>query len=380
MRVLEKNQNAQFSQQTESSRMWLVDFVRQLSIGLVLSVHLFESRLAPVKDLKYWWLFLSGELGVWMFFVVSGFVISNAATKRYGTLLDIPARKFYIFRAARLLPLFGCAVIIGVIATKVPELRTSPIYRDVFDSGGRNFIFWLALFTGTFNWLRVAYDRWFGMHWDIYWSLAIEEQFYAVFPLVLKVPFIRKHWKAFLLSLFIIAPCGRYLFQTTRHGMFSGMNSFCALDLLCTGILLSLVLQKYSGALQKRLVLCHLLFGLGLCDIAYMLTTNRNDLFAVFGPSILSIGLFSFFVGGLNIRWLQELPGWLVLGGKLSYGAYLLHPVILFAIAPFISGKNFLLAYTIFFGSTMLVAWLSFNLYEQPMNRAVKRWFGKFAG
>ena len=356
---------------SEPSRLWLLDFIRQISILTVLSLHLVQTRLSQLPECanSIYWLLTGGDIGVWLFFVVSGFVISDTAHKRFKSLDQIPARDFYIVRAARLIPLFIVAVFVGIICTKIPELRLNPKYNDIFDCGGRNGLFWLTLFTGTFNWLRFGLDRFYGMHWDIYWSLAVEEQFYCFYPWLFKL----KSYKWILLSLLVIAPFGRFVIESTNHTMFNNLSSFCALDLLSAGVLLSLIYQRYSPSLRLHPIVCHGMLLLGGSALIFTMMQPRTFVFAVLGPSEIAASLFVFLLGGLNIAWIQKLPNSFVAFGKLSYGAYLLHPAILFFLVPYIFGKSFLYAFVLFAITVLIVAHVSFSLFEQPLNRLIKK-------
>lgn len=355
----------------ETSRLWLLDFIRQISILTVLSLHLVQTRLSPLPESanSIYWLLTGGDIGVWMFFVVSGFVISDTAHKRFKSLDQIRARDFYIVRAARLIPLFLVAVILGIICTKIPELRLNPKYNDVFDYGGKNGLFWLTLFTGTFNWLRFGLDRFYGMHWDIYWSLAVEEQFYFFYPWLCKV----KSYKWILLSLLVIAPLGRLVIESTNHTMFRNLSSFCALDLLSAGVLLFLVTQKHSLSLRRHPIICHSMLLLGGSALVFTMMQTRTFFFDVLGPTAIAASLFVSLLGGLNIAWIQKLPSWFVIGGKLSYGAYLLHPAILFWLVPYIFGKSFSYAFVLYAVVVLVVAHISFSLFEQQVNRLIKK-------
>jgi peptidoglycan/LPS O-acetylase OafA/YrhL len=62
--------------------------------------------------------------------------------------------------------------------------------------------FWFSIPTFTFNWLRILRSNivggW-GLHWDILWSLAIEEQFYLFYPLLVLLLRPRWSWSRVLL-------------------------------------------------------------------------------------------------------------------------------------------------------------------------------------
>ena len=112
-----------------------------------------------------------GALGVDLFFVLSGFLITSLLLERRGE--RHPIASFYLRRALRLLP----AVVVLLVGTAVIALAEGEPARSVANT-------FAAVLTYTTNWALLAgvsIER----HLTHLWSLAIEEQFYAVWPLLL---------------------------------------------------------------------------------------------------------------------------------------------------------------------------------------------------
>src|SRR5438105_1634190 len=122
--------------------------------------------------------FRGGFLGVSLFFTVSGFLITSLMLRSIGTG-GVDLRDFWTRRAKRLLPA-ACAVVVLVViaaaagAFDVHRSATDGIYALVY---GAN---WHALASGQ------SYAELFSAPSPLlhYWSLAIEEQYYLLFPLV----------------------------------------------------------------------------------------------------------------------------------------------------------------------------------------------------
>jgi peptidoglycan/LPS O-acetylase OafA/YrhL len=116
-----------------------------------------------------------GGLGVSIFFVVSGFLITTLLRAEADNSGRISLRAFYIRRAFRILPIFYCVLLLAVIATRSGVL-----------AGGVDFGATASQFLHYFNFFAITHD---GYHiapgTGVYWSLAIEEHFYVVFPLAL---------------------------------------------------------------------------------------------------------------------------------------------------------------------------------------------------
>ena len=143
-----------------------------------------------------------GFLGVDIFFVISGYVITLNLSKSQGTLKEKLA-KFYLRRAKRILPSSLMVVIVTALLTK---LFLAPIYQSRFQIDA----LWSSLMGANIgfgfhnlDYLQATTSPSPFLH---YWSLGVEEQFYIIWP-VLFFFFIgtRKKIFAFLLPITIIA-------------------------------------------------------------------------------------------------------------------------------------------------------------------------------
>jgi len=142
-----------------------LDGVRGISILLVLIHH--TEFIKPIS----FSVLPGGFLGVDIFFVLSGFLITSLLVEELETTGTISFRRFYIRRALRLLPAVGAALLFSALVGAV-------IGFDELGLTAWRVVSIIGYFT---NWVR-AYetpDLWFLTH---FWSLAIEEQFYLVWP------------------------------------------------------------------------------------------------------------------------------------------------------------------------------------------------------
>lgn len=154
--------------QAEKDYYRAIDGLRALAIGLVL---VFHSRLS--------W-FPGGFIGVDVFFVISGFLITRLI------LLELDAgsfsfEKFYLRRIARLMPALFCTILatllLGILfldPIQLEELSESS-FAAIFSVS--NFLFWFR-----FDYFSSTADSELLLHT---WSLAVEEQFYLLWPLVI---------------------------------------------------------------------------------------------------------------------------------------------------------------------------------------------------
>jgi peptidoglycan/LPS O-acetylase OafA/YrhL len=146
-----------------------LDGIRAIAIALVVVVH--ATRRPP-----------SGNLGVDLFFVLSGFLITTILLEERATRGHVPLSAFYRRRALRLVPalvvMLGCFLLVSTVLALV---RGTSLHEPVLG---------VAAGLGYFsNIVIAAGDRPFAMPSPIHhlWSLAEEEQFYLVWPLVLFV-------------------------------------------------------------------------------------------------------------------------------------------------------------------------------------------------
>jgi peptidoglycan/LPS O-acetylase OafA/YrhL len=174
---------------TDLGRIQTLDGVRGIAIGLVLlhHAHVLTNGAA-------------GSVGVSLFFVLSGFLITRLLTRELSQDGSLNLPRFYARRAARLVPAFAVVALVsaaGLIATGFPgeAMRTT--------AGAASYIG---------NWLMAGGGSWLGPMSHT-WSLAIEEQFYLLWPIALTIawPFLSRHGIAVLGSLAVMATLTRPL-------------------------------------------------------------------------------------------------------------------------------------------------------------------------
>lgn len=146
----------------------VLDGVRGLSILLVLIHHIDTFLPVGVSILS------AGFLGVDIFFVLSGFLITSILVEEFETTGTVSFRRFYIRRALRLFPAVGAVLLFSVVVG----------YVIGFGWLGFTSLRVLSIVGYFTNWLTAfeTPDLWFLSH---FWSLAIEEQFYLFWPITL---------------------------------------------------------------------------------------------------------------------------------------------------------------------------------------------------
>ena len=142
-----------------------VEGLRAVAILFVVMLHFGVPHLA------------GGIVGVDVFFVISGFVITGLLLREVESTSRISFLPFYARRARRLLPLALLVIVVSMIATAAIASRSVTVSVA---SDGR----WSALFLANFHFASVFPNVLIKRESPIsaYWSLAIEEQFYLLYP------------------------------------------------------------------------------------------------------------------------------------------------------------------------------------------------------
>ena len=373
--------------------MQVVDLVRTVSILVVLAIHLAGPQIITKASQSYWenfiWykVWVAGAFGVSMFFVISGFLITRLIASNPRGLFNPDFRDFYSRRFGRIIPLLALICLIGIIL--IGFVKTQSRAFEVCFHNPQNGSFspwtWGSIATFSFNWYKIITEsagNASGLHWDVLWSLSIEEQFYFLYPFVLKTLGNRRNLSLFLAALVIAGPISILLLRNLLpHSQLLGQNSFAGFNLIALGCLLYLVSNRFEKTLLRRkktsFFLC--LFGFFLFLDAYIHQDYRADVEGHFlEPTLIGLGVFFFLLGGLHLDFFESrILAPLAWPGKLSYGGYLLHVTVLFFLWPFLSGLNEFLAFFLFAAGTFTAASISYRFYELPANYFFRRVLGR---
>lgn len=325
--------------------------------------------LGHTTTLPTW--FEPGGRGVEFFFVLSGFLISRILFGIVGLPNTNSLTSFYARRALRILPLFYVVLVVSSLA-RWSELADSWVWHAVYLSN-----FWIA-----------AIDEWPPIM-SHFWSLAVEEQFYLVWPVVLVLT-PRRNWRFAILALLVIGPFGRLVNDLV--GMSAIQNRvmpYSSADLFGSGALAAYWLSHLnpSRSLVRRVGRIAFALGIGAVTLVSLPGT-----FGALGPlywplrtftmALPSVGLILMAVAGLGPRVGRLLRmKVLVLLGRISYGMYAWHLLGVIAsrsIAVRLGyseggqmwGWRLFLATT---AITVLISTLSWFLFEGPLNRLKSR-------
>ncbi|WP_158590500.1 acyltransferase family protein [Noviherbaspirillum cavernae] len=188
------------------------DALRALSVVLVILSHvgIIGSVSSPI--LKAFFTVFNANTGVTIFFVLSGFLITSLLISEYKSTGSISIKNFFIRRALRILPLYYLVVAMTMLIYLVGEFRNFPYVR---------FQTILHALTYTYNFIPSALEKNFLSH---LWSLAVEEQFYLLWPFVFFL-LIGKTYRLVLFCIAFVACCFAFYFVSVNWGELQGTFS-----------------------------------------------------------------------------------------------------------------------------------------------------------
>jgi len=355
----------------------VIDGLRGIAILLVLWYHApFLFRELPESSAGHtpWSMLglfgrmsLGGWIGVDLFFVVSGFLITNILlrSREAGTFPWV----FWGRRGLRILPL-GVAYLSTLFAIHImgDPLNLLPDFHGWS---------WYAVYLGN---IHITLYGWQPLAVMILWSLAIEEQFYLVWPLIVRMvnATLLIRW---CIGLIVCAPLIRAGTYVTMDYPSTYVFTLCRIDALAAGALVATLLSSPEWR-QRTIRACERLVFPALFLIVLTLLVpfspslpeTRPWFFSIVGYSWLAAGFAMCLVASLGSTglWSRVLTSpLLTLLGRRCYGLYVWHVIVASMITvvlePFQIG---------FYGHVMLwliallvVASGSWVLLEEPMLR-----------
>jgi peptidoglycan/LPS O-acetylase OafA/YrhL len=377
---------AGFLKSTTPEKLQVVDLVRSFSILAVLAYHL--NFVQPLGVLPAWawalWRAASnnGHMGVSVFFVISGFLITRLIAREREGLWKPDLKNFYVRRVGRIIPLLTLVCLAGAwMIYHAPPLTEA--YEHCFKTPEAVIgpTHWLAIVTFTFNWYITLFcaHPYLGLQWDILWSLSIEEQFYFFYPLLLR--YLKKETALvgflFFFIFFGLVTRGINIFMYPEKLSY---NSFQNFDMIALGCLLYLATERWGNKLHEYIWMSWslTLVGLVLAAAVYLHISPGPELWSYwFGRFLLGLGVFMFLLGAFAHRGFEsKYLNLSALPGRLSYGMYLLHPLVLYFMWGILKTQNVWVNFFSFTVITTLISYLSFRLFEMPMNFWIRKKFG----
>jgi peptidoglycan/LPS O-acetylase OafA/YrhL len=315
----------------------------------------------------------NGQLGVQMFFAVSGFLITSITLRRWGLLSQVSMRDFYLLRFARIAPL----LLLLLLILSVLHFANIHHYVVTAETGGLGRALVAAL---TFH-INVLEARrgYLPGSWDILWSLSVEEMFYLFFPLVSRLFGRGKVLFVILFIFFVLGPFSRTVFPRGNE-IWEEYSYLGGMEGIAWGCLTALIVsrRKFSrpvvtalGAAGAVIVTVSLLFSWQ----AYRGWPARTGL----NMTILVLGTCMFIAATAQSHWRSPRLLWPLLKiGRYSYEVYLTHMFVVFGFfGIFLAiGAPMRLVPVLFVVTIVLAGVLGALVsifYSEPMNQWLRR-------
>jgi peptidoglycan/LPS O-acetylase OafA/YrhL len=309
---------------------------------------------------------LGGWIGVDLFFVISGFLITSILIR----LRDGGGSSWVFWgrRGLRILPLaLLYLLILFVLAGLGDPLNMLPHFEGWA---------WYALYLGN---IHIAVHGWQPLAVMILWSLAIEEQFYLVWPLLVRMCSTRQllWWSG---GLMVVAPLVRAFTLSAADYPATFVFTLCRLDALAAGAIVAVLFgsrtwQEAAGLCKRLSPWASVLIGVTLLvPFSPSLPQTRPWFFSVFGYSWLAISFAVLLGASLDARGPIRavlISPLLMFLGRRCYGLYLWHVLIAgFVTAGLHSLQiGFIAHVLLWLGTLVIVASGSWILIEEPFLR-----------
>ncbi len=295
-----------------------LDGIRGVAVSLVFLAHSGLERNVP------------GGLGVTIFFVLSGYLITTLIASEYSATGSVSLRAFYLRRFLRLMPPLLLVVAAAALLSRLTVIEGS------FSFGGLLSV----LFYGA-NYYFIAHDfHGVPAGLGVMWSLAVEEHFYLLYP-PLAIALLRAA-RPRLAALLLALLCGLVLARRcwlASHGFteaYLNMATDTRADAILVGCFMGLLCNPWplaARAAPRRdwplaiACIAALLISLSVRDAFFRATFRYTVQSLAIAPLIYLAVVHS---GHVACRWLNSRP--MVYLGSISYSVYLCHQMIQYLV------------------------------------------------
>jgi peptidoglycan/LPS O-acetylase OafA/YrhL len=293
-------------------RLKQLDALRAFSIGLVMVEHWggdTVNALVPIGG---------GKLGVGCFFTLSGFLITGILLQSFDSDPARPARVwryFYVRRLLRLAPAFY-AVILALVLLGIQPIASSWPWHAAYLTN-----IWVAL----------------GNPSNVFWSLAVEEQFYLLWPIaILLVP--RRHLAAFIVAMIVSVLVFKFAaWELGLHSKAAQYQLYTNIPLLGAGCLLAVIsgsgghtnhFEWYRGRTATLFTIAAWL-AIAVAVLSWLVSGRQGYFRYMTNDALLSM-FFAWVILNTAIGW-RGIAGRIMDNaalqyvGQISYGLYLVH-------------------------------------------------------
>jgi len=300
---------------------------------------------------------LLASYGVSIFFALSGFLITYLLLKEKEKINKINIKKFYIRRALRIWPLYYLYIILVLIILwyfKIPyDKKIIPFY-----------IFLMANIPIIINNMLP-----FAGH---LWSIGVEEQFYLFWPWIVKKS-QKKLLKTSIILIFALMSL-KIVFWLINF-KYNYSIPYIALSVTRVHIMMMGAVTALLYFSNHKLIETFTNKGWQIFSwlIIFMVAINKFHISSLIDNEIVGFVTLIIILGQITRRnYILNLENPIMnFIGKISYGIYVYHPLLIFLLAKFINNfhkdsiKNYLFVYSLVIFSTIFVAYISYYYFEK---------------
>ena len=348
-----------------------LDGLRAIAILLVVFFH-------------YFFILECGWIGVQLFFVLSGFLITAILLDTKHLPVKSYFKRFYWRRSVRIFPvyylyLFGITLIF--LVGNIP---------DTFEMS------WKYLYSYTYNFAPIISGYFYDGFFTHFWSLAVEEQFYLLWPLVIFI-FNRKALKIVIISIVVLSPIVRLFltdwfinngYELKSVGELTYRFTFSQLDAFAFGAAIPVfrikLIERKRLALLLSSVAIFLVAGtfnyfqmvsygyeVGISSLGYPIGSifNYQHIWSYTLINVLTFSLIVYLSNDTKLSILSRIleNPVLVYIGKISYGIYIYHWLLFTVHKLYVHQHmpNAIISFAFYFTVVMLISSLSWYFFEK---------------
>ncbi len=309
--------------------------------------------------------FRAGSYAVTIFFTLSGFLITYLLLKEQ-QINEISLKKFYIRRTLRIWPLYFLILVVSLLAYQwigIPYSDTIVFY----------YLFFLANIPVVSLVGGIPYM-------GFYWSLGVEEQFYLLWPIFIKLSKNKYLKNAVLLFLLLMLIRGVFGFLKFYNPDFEVFNKFLSMNrfhtLIAGGIAAMLFIQEDKLFLRlftnKYVVV--------LAWIIIFLPSIKGFKVPAF-HEIVSLSTIAIIMSQITVknRWINLENNAMDFLGKISYGMYMTHSLIIVLLATLIgrfeerNPINYIFVFVVVLTATIGISTILYYYFESWFLNIKKR-------
>jgi peptidoglycan/LPS O-acetylase OafA/YrhL len=334
-----------------------LDGLRFIAASMVIFPHIEQFKSFMGLDYSYSiYPYQSGKLGVVLFFVLSGYLITYLLLAEKNSSKNISIKKFYLRRILRIWPVYYLMIVLAIFVFP---------FLDILDYGGytpenlsrRNVIQYFLFLPNVALFVPLIAQA---------WSVGVEEQFYIIWPVLIK--YVKNKYFLFIgvISLYFILANGLVLFKGINF--LTLIHDFIILfriDCMAIGAFFALLLFEQKKILP---ILYSKYFQIFTYTILFVLLVSKVSIpfihfqvFAIlFGIIILNLSSNNKTIISLNGKVINHL-------GKISYGMYMYHPVVIILVLKtliYFNISNVFIQYLFSMLLTIFISHISYNYYE----------------